>query len=109
VAAALVPVVAGLGISAWVTGGLGSAIVVMEGVQQLYQFQEQWIAYRSAWDALRREQHLYDVNAGDYATAANPTTLLAERIEQLIASEHGRWVSVQETASRGQPRVGGQG
>jgi hypothetical protein len=43
IAAALVPVMAGIGVSAWITGGLGSAIVVMEGIQQLYQFQEQWI------------------------------------------------------------------
>jgi Protein of unknown function (DUF4231) len=108
VAAALVPVVAGLGTSAWVTGGLGSAIVVMEGVQQLYQFQEQWTAYRSAWEALRREQYLYEAGAGGYATAANPGVLLAERVEDLIAREHGRWVSVQEAAGRGQPRPGDQ-
>jgi hypothetical protein len=47
IAAALVPMMAGMGVSAWITGGLGSAIVVMEGVQQLYQFQEHWMAYRS--------------------------------------------------------------
>jgi hypothetical protein len=108
IAAALVPVVAGLGTSAWVTGGLGSAIVVMEGIQQLYQFQEHWIAYRSTWEALRREQHLYNAGAGDYATAANPALLLAERVEELIAREHGRWVSVQQATTRGPPRPGDQ-
>jgi hypothetical protein len=102
VAAALVPVMAGIGVSAWITGGLGSAIVVLEGIQQLYQFQEHWIAYRSTWEALRREQHLYEAGAGDYATAASPPTLLAERIEALVAREHARWVSVQEAAARGQ-------
>ena len=54
VAAALVPVMAGIGASAWITGGLGSLIVVLEGVQQLYQFQEHWIAYRTTWEGLRR-------------------------------------------------------
>jgi hypothetical protein len=102
VAAALVPVMAGMGVSAWITGGLGSLIVVLEGVQQLYQFQEHWIAYRTTWEGLRREQHLYDARAGDYATAASPPTLLAERIEALVAGEHARWVSVQESAARGQ-------
>jgi Protein of unknown function (DUF4231) len=108
IAAALVPVMAGTGVSAWITGGLGSAIVVMEGVQQLYQFQEHWIAYRSTWEGLRREQHMYEARAGDYATVASPPTLLAERIEELVAREHARWVSVQETAARGQvsPREG---
>jgi hypothetical protein len=108
VAAALVPVVAGMGVSAWITGGLGSAIVVMEGIQQLYRFQERWIAYRSTWEGLRREQLLYEARAGDYAAAASPPTLLAERVEALVAGEHARWVSVQEAAARGQvkPREG---
>jgi hypothetical protein len=108
IAAALVPVMAGMGVSAWITGGLGSAIVVMEGVQQLYQFQEHWIAYRSTWEGLRGEQHLYEAQAGDYATAVSPPVLLAERIEGLVAREHARWVSVQEAAARGQvsPREG---
>lgn len=108
VAAALVPVMAGVGVSAWITGGLGSVIVVLEGVQQLYQFQEHWIAYRTTWEGLRRERHLYEARGGDYATAAGPPTLLAERVEALVAREHARWVSVQEAAARGpvQPREG---
>ena len=105
IAAALVPVVAGVGVSAWITGGLGSAIVVMEGIQQLFQFQEHWIAYRSTWESLRREQHLYEARAGDYAAAAEPPALLAERVEALVAQEHARWVSVQETAARSQSQT----
>jgi hypothetical protein len=102
IAAALVPVMAGVGVSAWITGGLGSVIVVLEGVQQLYQFQEHWIAYRSTWEGLRREQNLYEARASDYATTPSPPTLLAERIEALIAREHARWVSVQEATARAQ-------
>jgi hypothetical protein len=78
-------------------------------MQQLYQFQEHWIAYRSTWEALRREQHLHDAQAGDYATAASPASVLAERIEELLAREHGRWVSVQEATARGQSRASDQG
>lgn len=106
--AAVLPVVAGIGSPVWVTGALAAVIVVLEGAQQLYQFQEHWIAYRSTWEALGREQHLYNAAAGDYATAANPAVLLAERVEELIAREHGRWVSVQQVTTRGQPRPGDQ-
>lgn len=31
----------------WMTGGLAAVIVVLEGAQHLYQFQEHWITYRS--------------------------------------------------------------
>ena len=60
------------------------------------------MAYRSTWEGLRREQHLYEARAGDYATVVSPPTLLTERIEELVAREHARWVSVQEAAARGQ-------
>ena len=96
-AAAAVPVFAGLSASAWVTGGLGSAIVVMEGIQQLYQFQERWLAYRAAHGALLRERHLYLARAGDYATAADPHALLAERIEAILSHELAMWVAQQSS------------
>jgi hypothetical protein len=60
-------VVAGLNSPVWVTGGLAADIVVLEGVQHLYQFHEQWIAYRSTAEALKRERYLYLASAGPYA------------------------------------------
>ena len=102
VAAALIPVVASVNASGWVTGGLGSLVVVVEGIQQLYQFQERWLACRSTGEALRREQHLYQIRAGDYATSGDAPRLLAERVEALISQEHARWTAAHE-ASRQAP------
>jgi Protein of unknown function (DUF4231) len=102
VAAAAVPVFAGLSASAWITGGLGSAIVVMEGVQQLYQFQERWLAYRSAHGALLAERHLYLARAGDYA-AADSHALLAERVEGILSHELTTW-GTQQRSTRAQGR-----
>jgi Protein of unknown function (DUF4231) len=101
-AAAAVPVFAGLSASAWVTGGLGSAIVVMEGVQQLYQFQERWLAYRAAHGAMLTERHLFLARAGEYANAADPHARLAERVEGILSHELTTWVAQQ--ASR-RPRA----
>lgn len=102
VAAALIPVVVSVNVSGWVTGGLGSLVVVVEGVQQLYQFQELWLAYRSTAEALRREQHLYQIRAGDYATSGDAPQLLAGRVEALLGQEHSRWATAQ-AAARQQP------
>jgi hypothetical protein len=76
IAAALVPVMAGMGVSAWITGGLGSTIVVMEGIQQVYRFQEHWIAYRSTWEGCAASSTCYGARAGDYGTVPSPATLL---------------------------------
>jgi hypothetical protein len=64
--AAALPVVAGVGSPVWVTGGLAAMIVVLEGAQHLYQFQEHWITYRSTAEALKHERFLYLAKAGPY-------------------------------------------
>jgi len=93
VAAAAIPLCAGLQVSAWVTGGLGALIAVLEGIQQLNQYQHNWITYRSTCEALKHEKYLYLAGAGPYAGAANAKALLAERIESLISQEHAKWIS----------------
>lgn len=95
VAAALVPVVAGLGVSAWITGTLGSLIVVLEGTQQLFQYHEYWISYRTACEALRSERFLYETRAGRYRLESESQVLLAEQIEAIRSQEVKRWASRQ--------------
>jgi len=101
VAAAGVPLCAGLQISAWITGGLGALIAVLEGVQQLNQYQHNWITYRATCEALKHEKYLYLAGAAPYAGATNAKTLLAERIESLISQEHSKWVSSVEQVAKG--------
>jgi len=55
--AAALPVVAAVGSPVWVTGGLAAVIVLLEGAQHLYQFQEHWITYRSTAEALKHERY----------------------------------------------------
>lgn len=103
VAAALVPLCAGLSLSAYVTGGLGVLIVILEGIQQLNQHQQNWISYRSTCEALRHEKYLYLANAGPYSKVSTARPELAERIEGLISQEHAKWVSArrEETQQSG--------
>jgi hypothetical protein len=76
--AAALPVVAGIHSPVWVTGGLAAVIVVLEGVQHLYQFQEHWITYRSTAEALKHERYLYL----DHPDRAGPCTLPCSWIGQ---------------------------
>jgi hypothetical protein len=93
VIAAAIPVVATIDIHPAVTAGLGAAIVVIEGFQQLNQYQQNWALYRSNAEALKHEKFLYLARAGPYASAGDVRTLLADRIEGLISQEHAKWVS----------------
>lgn len=98
--AAIVPFAAGFSAPAYVTGAFGILIVITEGLQQLNQYQQNWIRFRSTCEALREEKYLYHGEAGPYANHANPIPLLAERIERLISQEHVTWVSFLEDAGK---------
>jgi hypothetical protein len=90
--AAVLPVVAAVESPIWVTGGLAAVVVILEGVQHLYQFQEHWITYRSTAEALKHERYLYLAEAGPYAGAGRHRQL-AERLEGLISQEHAKWTA----------------
>lgn len=91
--AASLPVLVGVGALVWLPAGLSALIVILEGVQHLYQHQEHWITYRSTCEALRHERFLYLAHAGPYTSAQDRRALLAERIEGLVSQEHARWAS----------------
>jgi hypothetical protein len=96
-AAALIPFLAVLnGVPPWVAGALGLVIAVTEGIQQLNQYQANWISYRSTSEAMKHEKYLYFGGAGPYRAAEDSHALLAERIESLVSQEHAKWASGQE-------------
>ena len=98
VSAAAIPVLAATSVPTWVSGVLGALIVVLESLQQLFQFHSNWTHYRSTSEALKHEKYLYLAQAGSYATAANPAALLAERVESRVSQEHASWASEQNQA-----------
>jgi Protein of unknown function (DUF4231) len=96
VTAAAVPVVAAAEAPPWLTAALGGIVLVLEGLQQLGQYQSNWITYRSTCEALKHEKHLYLAGAGPYHNAEDASVVLAEHIEGLVSQEHARWVSSRE-------------
>jgi hypothetical protein len=108
VAAALVPFFAVCGCYPAVTGLLGVIVVILESLQSIYQFQSNWISYRSTAEALKHEKYLWYAGAGPYLNAENPAALLAERIEELVSTEHAKWTSEMEQAGRAKPSAGKQ-
>jgi len=103
--AALIPLLAALKPpnALWVTGGLGAAITVLEGMLQLNQHQQNWIAYRSTCESLKHEKFAYLGKASPYASAEDPHALLAERIESLVSQEHAKWASTQQQEHKTKP------
>ena len=105
VTAAAIPVGAAAGVDPNVIGGGGALIVVLEGLQQLQQYQQKWTTYRSTCERLKHDKYLYLAHAGPYTEAPRPDALLAERVEGLVSQEHAAWVSQQQEATK---RQGGE-
>ncbi|HYG82906.1 MAG TPA: DUF4231 domain-containing protein [Pyrinomonadaceae bacterium] len=107
VAAVAIPLGVGLGERfAIISGVLGALIALIEGVQQLNQYQQNWITYRSTCEALKHEKYLFLANAGPYASAENPKTLLAERVESQVSQEHAKWAATQQQTAKPQATSG---
>jgi hypothetical protein len=90
--AAALPVVASVHSPVWVTGGLAAVVVVLEGIQHIFQYQEHWITYRATAEALKRERYLYLAQAGPY-TGDDRHAQLAGRIESLLSQENAKWAA----------------
>ncbi len=85
------------------TAYLGAVVLVVEAIEHLNQYQQNWISYRSTCEVLKHEKFLFLATAGPYSTAAEPIKLLAERVEGLISREHAKWVSEQQDTTRAIP------
>jgi hypothetical protein len=88
--AAAVPVLAALAATPALTAATGAVVVVLEGAQQLYQWQTNWVLYRATAEALKHERFLYLAGAGPYGRG-DAARVLAERVEGLVSQEHAKW------------------
>jgi hypothetical protein len=73
------------------SGVAGALLVILEGFQQTFQFQQQWVQYRASWSTLKSEEYLFRAQAGPYKGGAGAEALFAERIADLVSSENKTW------------------
>ncbi len=72
-------------------GLLGVGIAIIEGIQQVYSFQENWSNYRKTAEQLKREEYLFKTKSGPYKSNGDVQTL-AERIESILENENSSWL-----------------
>lgn len=72
---------------------LGAAIIILEAAQHIWQYQHNWITYRSTCEALKHEKFLYLAKAQEYELPEEEARKrLAERVEALVSTEHAKWI-----------------
>ncbi|NNH73807.1 DUF4231 domain-containing protein [Nocardia uniformis] len=92
----MVPVLAVVPGWNWLTAIVAATVVIAEGAQQLFQWQNNWLGYRSIAEALKGEKYLYLAHAGNYRDG-DRRTVLAERLEQLLSQQNLRWIDEHES------------
>jgi hypothetical protein len=88
-----------------VAAALAGVVLFLEAVQQLNQWQSNWITYRSTCEALRHEKYSYLGRSGVYDNLKpqGAKKTLVERVEALVSTEHAKWISRQEYSHKPSP------
>lgn len=82
-----------------VVGCLGFAIVIIAGVVALYQFQENWVEYRTTCESLLHEKYLFLTQTEPY-NVDNPFPLFVQRVESLVSTENTKWSQLIRTPKK---------
>jgi hypothetical protein len=79
----------------WLTAILGASVAILEGLQQLGQYNNLWVNYRATAEQLKHEKYLFLAKSGPYKgrKEGEALSLLAERVEEQVSTEHAKWVS----------------
>ena len=80
----------------YISAALGALIGIIEGVLQLGHYHENWVSYRATREALKREDLLFQGNAGPYATSEGPERLFIERSDVIMSGESANWLNSQK-------------
>jgi len=66
---------------------MAATIVIASGLLAHLKSHENWLSYRSSWDALERERRLFETHSGKYSLSTNPDELFVEQIETILSKE----------------------
>ena len=92
----------------WVTAILGASVAILEGLQQLGQYNNLWVTYRATAEQLKHEKYLFLARSGPYSGLKEEEALrlLAERVEERVSTEHAKWVSERSQQDEKQEQQG---
>ena len=82
-----------------VVGMMGLVIAIAAGLLGLHQYQERWMEYRSAAEALKREKFLFLTGAEPY-NGPDGFAILVQRVEARLADEQNAWAQQVQTAGK---------
>jgi len=99
VLSAVVTVLAAVGAFRALTAGLAAGVVVLEGVQQVFQLHPNWISYRSSAETLRQHAVLFVAAVAPYDDPGTRRNRVADLLSSVTAAETASWSSTMRQAA----------
>jgi len=90
---AAVTVLAAISAPAALTASLAASVVILEGLQQVFQFHTNSITYRSAAETLRQHAFLYAVKLDPYEDSGTRRDRLAALMREVTSTENATWAT----------------
>ena len=82
--------------------------LVLEGAMALFRWQEKWILYRNAQNALMKEKRQFAVREGIYSNTEDYFSLFVMTVEGIIDDEARKWNSyMREQQQKNEDKTGG--
>lgn len=91
ISAAAVPVLSSLQQHAFLLAALGGTSAAISSLLSLFQFQTNWIKYRSTCEDLKSHKAQFESKAGPYEDKRLAFDLFVENCERIISTERGQW------------------
>lgn len=74
-----------------VVGLIGVGIAIITASLGLYQFEQNWIEYRTTCESLKKEKYLFLTKTEPYDAVDENLALLVRRVEMLVSKENTNW------------------
>lgn len=111
VLAAITPVLIELNLDiVWAPGfahvptATATVVAILTAGLRTFEYQENWINYRTTCETQRKEKYFYEVGLREYGSAEDKEALFVDRVESLISRENTMWVSTHEPEPKSEQR-----
>jgi len=84
---------------------LAIIVAISAGSQKAFNYQENWINYRTTCEVLKKEYFFYTNKVQGYENAANPEGLFIERVESIISKENVYWIATYKKKPEGENKT----
>lgn len=78
------------------TATLGSCLVILAGLRTIFHWQENYLRFSCAREAVEAERRLYQLHAAPYDDPATRDSELVKAVTRIEHDEMGRWTKLAE-------------